>query len=79
MKKLGITISLVLLIRSELGDLFPPANVDQIRQLIAEDGHLTVRVLAQLTEMNKGSVHTILHGNLYLRCVYSVWVRITNS
>ena len=46
MKKLGITISLVLLIRSELGDLFAtttPENVDKIRQLIEEDEHLTVR------------------------------------
>ena len=48
--------------------------MDQIRQLIEEDEHLTVRELAQLTEMNKSSVHTILSGNLNLRCVYSVWV-----
>ena len=48
--------------------------MDQIRHLIEENEHLTVRVLAQLTEMNKSSIHTIFSGNLNIRRVYSVWV-----
>ena len=51
-----------------------PKNVDQIPQLIEEDEHLTFRELAQLTEMNKSSVHTIpvSYTHLTLPTIYSV-------
>ena len=49
-------------------------NIDQVRQLIDENSHISYNQIEAETSINKCSIHEIIHTHLKMRKITSRWV-----